>query len=325
LNTIFVIGGAGYVGSHCCKRFASAGWRVVTFDNLSTGWREFVKWGPLIEGDILDRAGLNAAVRATQPDVVAHFAALSSVADSMADPGRYYRNNVQGSLNVLDALRAAETDKLVFSSSAAIYGMPAAGPVTEAHPLAPINPYGATKLMAERMMADYGAAHGLRWVALRYFNAAGADPEGRIGERHHPETHLIPLAMRSLLGDDQVFTVCGGDYDTRDGAAIRDYVHVDDLASAHLAAADYLLAGGPPVALNLGTGRGASVLEVADTIERASGRILQRRIGPRRLGDPPMLVASNTLARERLDWTPKYDLDEIVRTAWRWHGQDASA
>jgi len=320
MKTILMTGGAGYVGSHCCKAFAMAGWRVVTFDNLSTGWRDLVKWGPLIEGDILDRAALEAALRDTEADVVGHFAALSSVADSVADPAAYYRCNVQGSLNVLDAMRATGRSKLVFSSTASVYGESADEVLTEAHPLAPINPYGASKLMAERMMRDHDAAYGLSSVSLRYFNAAGADPDGETGERHEPETHLIPLAARGLLQDDYVFTVHGSDFETRDGAAVRDYVHVSDLARAHLAAADYLLAGGATAAVNLGSGRGATVLEVADAIERAAGRPLRRKLGPRRPGDPPRLVASIALARDLLGWTPtQSSIDEIVATAWRWH------
>jgi UDP-arabinose 4-epimerase len=320
MKTILMIGGAGYVGSHCCKAFAGAGWRVVTFDNLSTGWRDLVKWGPLIEGDVLDRAALESAMRETAPDVVGHFAALSSVAESVADPAAYYRCNVVGTLHVLEAMRAAGRNKLVFSSSAAVYGAPTAAVLTEDHPLAPMNPYGASKLMAERMIRDHDVAYGLSSVSLRYFNAAGADAEGETGERHEPETHLIPLAARGLLRDDYAFTVHGSDFPTRDGTALRDYVHVSDLARAHLAAAAYLLVGGPTAAINLGSGVGATVLEVAGAIERAAGRRLPRQPGPRRAGDPPALVASNALARELLDWVPTQSgIDEIVATAWRWH------
>jgi UDP-arabinose 4-epimerase len=319
---ILIIGGAGYIGSHCCKGFAAAGWNVTVFDNLSHGWRDLVKWGPLIEGDILDRPALDAAMRQAKPDVVAHFAALTSVGDSVADPALYYRNNVLGTLNVLDAMRAASVQGLVFSSTAATYGVPQADVLTEDHPQLPINPYGSTKLAAERMIREYGEAYGLRSVALRYFNAAGADPDGEIGERHEPETHLIPLAAKGLLRDDYAFTIFGDDFDTRDGTAIRDYVHVSDLARAHVAAAAYLMAGGPTEAINLGSGNGATVGEVASAIEAVSGRRLPRTIGPRRAGDPARLVASNSKAQALLDWTPTQSgIDEIVRTAWKWHAE----
>lgn len=322
MANILIIGGAGYIGSHCCKAFAAAGWNVATFDNLSRGWRDFVKWGPLIEGDILDRAALDAAMRQVKPDVVAHFAALTSVGESVADPALYYRNNVVGTMNVLDAMRAAGVGSLVFSSTAATYGVPQADLLTEDHPQVPINPYGSTKLAAERMMADYGEAFGLRSVALRYFNAAGADPDGETGERHEPETHLIPLAAKGLLRDDYAFTIFGDDFDTRDGTAIRDYVHVSDLARAHVAAAQYLMDGGPTQAINLGTSRGTTVGEVAAAIEAVSGRRLPRTIGPRRAGDPARLVASNSKALELLHWTPiQSGIEEIVRTAWRWHAE----
>jgi UDP-arabinose 4-epimerase len=322
MATILIIGGAGYIGSHCCKAFAAAGWNVVTFDNLSRGWRDLVKWGPLVVGDILDRPSLDAAMRQTAPDVVAHFAALTSVSESVADPALYYRHNVVGTMNILDAMRSARIANLVFSSSAATYGVPQADLVTESHPQAPINPYGSTKLAAERMIAEYGAAFGIRAVALRYFNAAGADAEGETGERHEPETHLIPLAAKGLLRDDYAFTIFGDDFDTPDGTAVRDYVHVSDLARAHLAAAEYLMAGGAAQAINLGTGRGATVAEVASAIEAVSGRRLSRTIGPRRAGDPARLVASNGKARDLLNWTPAQSgIEEIVRTAWRWHAE----
>jgi UDP-arabinose 4-epimerase len=319
---ILIIGGAGYIGSHCCKGFAAAGWNVTVFDSLSHGWRDLVKWGPLIEGDILDRPALDAAMRQARPDVVAHFAALTSVGDSVADPALYYRNNVVGTLNVLDAMRAASVRSLVFSSTAATYGVPQAEVLTEDHPQIPINPYGATKLAAERMIGDYGAAYGLRSVALRYFNAAGADPDGETGERHEPETHLIPLAAKGLLRDDYAFTIFGDDFDTRDGTAIRDYVHVSDLARAHVAAAEYLAAGGATQAINLGTSNGITVAEVASAIEAISGRRLPRTIGPRRAGDPARLVASNSKALDLLNWAPTQSgIDEIVRTAWNWHAE----
>jgi UDP-arabinose 4-epimerase len=323
LKTIFVTGGAGYVGSHCCKAFAQAGWRVVVFDNLSYGWRDMVRWGPLIEGDILDPSSLNAAIAETKPDVVAHFAALTSVGESVKDPGLYYRNNSIGAFNILESMRAHGVDKMIFSSTAATYGVPHETPMPETHPQLPINPYGWSKLMVERMMHDYAAAYGLRYAALRYFNAAGADGDGEVGERHVPETHVIPLAARGALRDDYVFTIFGDDFETRDGTCVRDYIHVTDLSAAHAAAADYLLKGGEAMAFNLGTGDGTTVKEIADAVEKASGRPLPRRIGPRRAGDPPVLVASNARAKSVLGWTPKHSsIDEIVSSAWAWALKD---
>jgi UDP-arabinose 4-epimerase len=323
LKTILVTGGAGYVGSHCCKAFANAGWKVVVFDNLFRGWRDMVKWGPLIEGDILDRAALDAAFAEVKPDVVAHFAALTYVGESVADPGFYYRNNSFGAFNLLEAMRAAGVNKLIFSSTAATYGAPLQTLIDEDHPQLPINPYGWSKLFVERMMADYAAAYDLRYAALRYFNAAGADAAGEVGERHEPETHVIPLAARGALRDDYVFTIFGDDFDTRDGTCVRDYIHVSDLGRAHAAAADYLLGGGAAMAFNLGTGHGTTVKEIADAIETVAERPLPRRIGPRRVGDPAVLVASNARARAILDWEPRQSsIDEIVQSAWAWAKKD---
>jgi UDP-arabinose 4-epimerase len=323
LKTILVTGGAGYVGSHCCKAFAKAGWKVVVFDNLFRGWRDMVKWGPLIEGDILDRSALDAAFAEVKPDVVAHFAALTSVGESVADPSLYYRNNSFGAFNLLEAMRAAGVNKLIFSSTAATYGVPHQTPLPEDHPQLPINPYGWSKLFVERMMADYAAAYDLRYAALRYFNAAGADGEGEVGERHEPETHVIPLAARGALRDDYVFTIFGDDFETRDGTCVRDYIHVSDLGRAHAAAADYLFGGGAAMAFNLGTGHGTTVKEIADAIESVSGRPLPRRIGPRRAGDPAVLVASNARAKAILGWEPQHSsIDEIVQSAWAWAKKD---
>jgi UDP-arabinose 4-epimerase len=323
LKTILVTGGAGYVGSHCCKAFAQAGWIVVVFDNLFRGWRDMVKWGPLIEGDILDRAALDAAIAKVRPDVVAHFAALTYVGESVADPGLYYRNNSFGAFNLLEAMQSAGVDKLIFSSTAATYGVPYQTPMPEDHPQLPINPYGWSKLVVERMMADYAKAYDLRYAALRYFNAAGADADGEVGERHEPETHVIPLAARGALRDDYEFTIFGDDFDTRDGTCVRDYVHVSDLGRAHAAAADYLLGGGAAMPFNLGTGQGTTVKEIADAIEKVSGRPLPRRIGPRRAGDPAVLVASNARAKAILGWEPRQSsIDEIVQSAWAWAKTD---
>jgi UDP-arabinose 4-epimerase len=319
---LFVTGGAGYVGSHCCKAFAQAGWDVVVYDNLSRGWREFVRWGDLIEGDLLDAPRLSRALAEVRPDAVAHFAALAYVAESVARPDLYYRVNVCGTLNLLDAMRAADVGRLVFSSTCATYGAPERLPIDEETPQAPINPYGWSKLIVERMLADHAAAYGLRYAALRYFNAAGADPDGQIGERHDPEPHVIPLAIRGALSGDHVFTVHGDDYDTRDGTAVRDYIHVADLADAHVRALRHLMRDGEAGAFNLGTGRGVSVAEIAAAVERAAGRAFPRKTGPRRPGDPPVLVASAEKARRMLGWSPRRsDIETIIATAWRWHAQ----
>ena len=320
MRTIFVTGGAGYVGSHCCKAFAAAGWRVVVFDNLYRGWRDLARFGEFVEGDILDLPRLTAAMVEARPDVVAHFAALTYVGESVADPARYYENNATGSWNILAAMRAAGCSKIIFSSTAATYGEPQEIPMPETHRQLPINPYGWSKLIVERMLHDYAAAYGLRYAALRYFNAAGADPDGEVGERHDPETHVIPLAIRGALSDEYVFTIFGDDFDTRDGTCVRDYVHVTDLALAHRLAADHLADGGEGGAFNLGTGTGTTVKEIADAVETVSGKPLKRAVGPRRAGDPPTLVASNAKAREVLGWSPqRSDIAIIVKDAWAWH------
>jgi UDP-arabinose 4-epimerase len=324
VKTIFVTGGAGYVGSHCCKEFSRQGWNVVVYDNLKHGWRDMVRWGELVEGDILDAPALNAAVERVRPDVLAHFAALISVGESVVDPALHYRNNTVGAFNILEALRSNGVDKMIFSSTAATYGEPQEAPMPETHRQMPINPYGRSKLAVEWMMADYASAYGLRFASLRYFNAAGASPDGDIGERHEPETHVIPLAARGALRDDYQFTIFGDDFDTRDGTCVRDYIHVSDLGRAHAAAADYLMAGGKGDFFNLGTGEGTTVKEIADAIEKVSGKPLPRHVGPRRAGDPPVLVASNRKAREVLGWTPTASsIDTIVESAWAWARKDA--
>lgn len=324
-NTVLVTGGAGYVGSHCCKAFARAGWTVVTYDNLSRGWREFVQWGDLIEGDIMDPAGLKAAMEAVRPDAVAHFAAFAYVGESVSDPGLYYRNNTLGTLNILDAMVEAGIDKLIFSSTCATYGVPETVPMDEAIPQNPINPYGWSKLFVEKILDDYDRAHGLKSVKLRYFNAAGADFDVETGERHEPETHLIPLALQGQLKDGFELTVFGDDFDTRDGTCVRDYIHVMDLADAHLRALDYLQDGHPSNVFNLGTGTGTTVMEIVEAVERVSGAPVRRKVGPRREGDPPALVASARKALEVLGWEPKHsDIDTIIQTAWAWHQKEAN-
>ncbi len=318
--TIFVTGGAGYVGAHCCKAFARAGWNVVVYDNLSRGWRDFVRWGRLIEGDIRDAEALTAALREVRPDAVAHFAALAYVGESVSNPGLYFDVNTRGTLGLLQAMQACDVSRIVFSSTCATYGVPERLPIREDTPQAPINPYGASKLMVERMLADFGHAHGLRSVALRYFNAAGADPEGKIGERHEPETHLIPLAIAAARAGDSQLTVFGGDFATPDGTCIRDYIHVADLADAHVLALRHLLAGGASDVFNLGTETGTSVREVIAAVERVSAAPVRFVTGPLRDGDPPVLVASAAKAREKLGWAPqRSDIDSIMRDAWRWH------
>ena len=326
MKTIFVTGGAGYVGSHCCKEFAAQGWNVVVYDNLSRGWRDLARWGELVEGDILDRDALQSALTAAKPDVLAHFAALTYVGESVEDPALYYRNNTLGTFNILESMRAVGVDKMIFSSTAATYGVPHQVPMPEDHPQQPINPYGWSKLMVERMMDDYARAYGLRFASLRYFNAAGASPDGEIGERHEPETHVIPLAAKGALSSDYAFTIFGDDFDTRDGTCVRDYIHVCDLGRAHAAAAKYLMDGGAAEFFNLGTGEGTTVKEIADAIEKVSGRPLPRKIGPRRAGDPAVLVASNAKAKAKLGWEPtQSSVDEIVQSAWNWAQKDAKA
>ena len=327
--TVLVTGGAGYVGSHACKALAGAGYTPVVYDNLALGHRDFVKWGPLVTGDIADRKRLDRALRKYRPQAVMHFAALISVGESVDNPALYYRNNVAGTLTLLEAVAAGGIGAFVFSSSAAVYGTPSTVPIPEDHPFDPVSPYGANKAMVERMLRDMEAPAGIRSVALRYFNAAGADADGELGEEHEPETHLIPLVIDAALGKRRHIEIYGTDYDTPDGTAVRDYVHVADLADAHVRALGHLLDGGPSLALNLGTGRGNSVREVIAAVEAVSGRPVPVREGPRRPGDPPALVADPARARDILGWRPQFDsLDAIVETAWRWHaggrGKDAA-
>jgi UDP-arabinose 4-epimerase len=323
-KTVFVTGGAGYVGSHCAKAFAQAGWTVVTYDNLSRGHRDLVKWGDLIEGDILDQQALTAAIQRVQPDAVAHFAALAYVAESVAQPDIYYRNNVTGTMNLLDAMVVGGVNRMVFSSSCATYGI-SNDLITEDTPQKPINPYGETKKICEHMIRDYGQAHDIRSVILRYFNAAGCDPDGDTGERHDPEPHVIPLAIRGAMDGTFTFNILGGDYDTPDGTCVRDYVHVSDLGEAHALALKYLSDGGASEILNLGTGHGSSVMQLADAVSRVAGKEVPRVIADRRPGDPPSLVASAGKAKRVLGWEPRQsDLDTILTTAWAWFQQDAA-
>jgi UDP-arabinose 4-epimerase len=319
-KTILVTGGAGYIGSHACKALAQAGHVPVAFDNLVYGHRSAVRWGPLEVGDIADRDRLDAVIAHYRPDAVMHFAAYAYVGESVTDPARYYRNNVAGTLTLLEALVRHGVERIVFSSTCATYGIPERTPIDEAHPQQPINPYGASKLMIERMLRDFDVAYGLRSVSLRYFNAAGADPAGEIGEDHDPETHLVPLALQAALGQREALQVFGTDYPTPDGSCIRDYVHVSDLAQAHVLALDYLADGGASLALNLGTGRGHSVFEVIEAARVVSGRDIPVVLAGRREGDPPVLMAVADKARAVLGWQPVYtELEETLRHAWDWH------
>ncbi len=318
---VLVVGGAGYIGSHTCLVLAERGYEPVVFDNLSNGHAEFVRWGPLEEGDIRDRKRLDEVFAKHRPDAVLHFAALIEVGESVKDPVSFYENNVGGALNLLAAVLSAGVDAFVFSSTCATYGLPERVPMDETHPQAPINPYGRTKWIIEQALKDYGTYKGLRSVMLRYFNAAGADPDGRIGEWHSPETHAIPLAIEAALGRRDGFKVFGSDYDTRDGTCVRDYIHVLDLADAHVRAVDYLLEGGETVELNLGTGTGTTVKELLAAISVVSGRPFPVEYVGRRDGDSTSLVADNARAREVLGWQPRFSLEEIIRSAWHWHSR----
>lgn len=321
MATILVTGGAGYVGAHCCLALSRAGFDVVVYDNFSNGHPEFVRWGRAERGDIRDRARLADVLRTHRVDAVLHCAALIEVGESVRDPGRFYDNNVAGSLAVLDAIREAGVRTLVFSSTCATYGTPNYLPMNEAHPQAPINPYGWTKLIVERAIKDEAAAHGLRYALLRYFNAAGAAFEEGIGERHNPESHAIPLALFTLLGRRERFSVFGADYATRDGSCLRDYIHVMDLADAHVRAVQRLLGGGDCLAANLGTGDGVTVLELLAAINRVTGREPPHQIVGRRDGDPAALLADAGLAQRELGWTPQRSIDAVIASAWAWHSQ----
>jgi UDP-glucose 4-epimerase len=321
MTNILVVGGAGYIGSHTCLDLAGRGFTPVVYDNLSNGHAEFVQWGPLERGDIRDRERLASVLETYRPAAIVHFAALIEVGESVKAPAAFFDNNVAGTLCLLLAAQDAGIDKLVFSSTCATYGMPESVPMKETHPQNPINPYGRSKLIVEQMLADLGRYQGLRSVALRYFNAAGADPEGRIGERHSPETHAVPLAIEAALGKRAGFSIFGTDYDTRDGTCVRDFIHVADLADAHGRAVEYLIGGGESVALNLGTGTGTTVQELLSTVRHFAGRPFPINREGRRAGDAPVLVADNAKAKAVLGWTPRHDLDSIVRTAWNWHSR----
>lgn len=317
---VLVCGGAGYIGSHMVRALRASGMEVVVYDNLSTGHRRALPDVALVVADLRDGEALARTFAMHRIDAVLHFAARSLVGESVALPLDYYAQNVGGTLNLLQAMVRAGVDRLVFSSTAAVYGIPDAQLIDESSATQPINPYGASKLMVERVLADAATAHGLRSVTFRYFNAAGADPSGEIGESHEPETHLIPNVLRSVLGTGPALQVFGDDYPTPDGTCVRDYVHVSDLAAAHLKALDYLHGNDGAEVFNLGSNDGFSVRQVIEAAERVTGREIPYDVRPRRAGDPPRLVASSALARHKLGWEPKYgDLSTILDTAWRWH------
>ena len=319
MTAVLVAGGAGYIGAQTCKALAQAGFTPVTLDSLVTGYKAAVKWGPLVEADLRDREAILGAIRQYDIKSAIHFAAFSLVGESTRNPAKYYDNNVGAATAFASALVEGGVEALVFSSTAAAYGIPVQTPIPEDHPLNPINPYGGSKIAFEQVLHWMSQAHPLRYTILRYFNAAGADPDGEIGESHIPETHLIPLICQAALGKGQPLTVFGTDYDTKDGTAIRDYIHVVDLAEAHVAAVRRLLGGGDNRIFNVGTGEGVTVLEMLTTAERVMGRPVPHSFGPRRAGDPQSLVADVRRIRETLDWSAKHsDLETLIRTAAQW-------
>jgi UDP-arabinose 4-epimerase len=319
MTSILVTGGAGYIGSHTCKALHQAGFTPVVYDNLSRGNAEAAKWGELVVGDLADRSLLRETLSRHRPAAVVHFAAFAYVGESNESPALYYRNNVGGTAELLAAMHDCDVRHIVFSSSCAVYGVPRAVPIVEQNPFNPVNPYGATKMLCEHMLRDCAANSTLSFMALRYFNAAGADPDGEIGECHVPETHAIPLLLDAAAGDSPTFTIFGDDYPTADGTCIRDYIHVADLADAHVRAVRELLRGTESAAVNIGTGRGWSVRELVDIARKVTGRDVPVRIGPRRPGDPPALVSDPALARTRLGWSPRYaDVAQQVAHAWAW-------
>jgi len=322
---VLVVGGAGYIGSHMVKHLAIKGCRVTTLDNLTSGHRDAVLQGDFVLGDLADKSMLRELFATTPFDAVMHFASFIQVGESVQKPAMYYENNVTNTLNLLDTMRLAGVDKFIFSSTAATFGEPQYSPIDEKHPQLPINPYGRSKLFIERILDDYDHAYGLRSVCLRYFNAAGADPEGQLGERHDPETHLIPLILQAASGRRPSISVFGRDYGTPDGTCIRDYVHISDLCSAHWLALMSLMNGAGSQRYNLGNGQGFSVQEVIDSALRVTGRKIQVADALRRVGDPARLVADATLATQQLGWQPRFsDLDLILAHAWQWEQRMAS-
>ncbi|MEE4356139.1 MAG: UDP-glucose 4-epimerase GalE [Desulfococcaceae bacterium] len=319
-KNILVAGGAGYIGSHMCKYLFKKGFSPVVLDNLMYGHPRAVKWGPLIQGDISDSALLDHVFSEYDFAGVMYFAAFINVGESVTDPAKYYQNNVGSAIHLLEAMQRHGAGNLIFSSSCAVYGEPREIPLTETHPCHPINPYGRSKLMVEQILSDFDTAYGMKYTSLRYFNAAGADPDGELGEDHSPETHLIPLIFQTILGKRNMLSVFGNDYPSKDGTCIRDYIHINDLARAHLLALERLLDGGDSAAYNLGNGAGYSVKEVIDMAEKVSGKAIPCEIKPRRAGDPPVLIGSAEKAVRELGWKPEFpDLESIMKTAWDWH------
>lgn len=319
MKKILVVGGAGYIGSHMVKMLLARDYEVVTLDNLSGGYREAVVGGEFIHGDIADTVFLENLFTQYKIDGVMHFASYIQVGESVDNPAKYYRNNVSNTLNLLDAMVRHDVKAFIFSSTAALFGEPEYTPIDEKHPTVPINPYGQSKLMVEQALADYEHAYGLQSVCLRYFNAAGADPEGELGERHDPETHLIPLILQAASGRRDSIKIFGTDYDTPDGTCVRDYIHITDLCDAHILGLERLWDGKGSAAFNLGNGQGFSVQEVIDTVRRVSGRDFEVIQEPRRAGDPARLVADSSNARDALGWSPQYaELDTIIKHAWNW-------
>ena len=317
---ILVTGGAGYIGSHTVKLLLDNGYQVLTYDSMELGHPEAVVGGTTIEGDLLDRDRLDRTLDEFPIDAVIHFAAYASVPDSVANPDKYFNNNVCGGLNLLDAMRAHDVDRIIFSSSAATYGEPLHIPIEESHPQNPTNPYGESKLAFEKILKWYDVAYGIRSISLRYFNAAGADPDGRIGEDHDPEQHLIPIVLQTALGQRECVKIFGTDWDTPDGTCVRDYIHVTDLADAHSLALRALANGTQTTAYNLGNGDGQSVKQVIETAGEVVGRKIPSEAAPRRPGDPARLVASSERLKKELGWKPRYpELHTIIETAWRWH------
>jgi UDP-arabinose 4-epimerase len=320
MKNILVTGGAGYIGSHACKVLKENGYNPITYDNLCLGNKDFVKWGPLVIGDTHDSEKVAATIKEYNIDAVIHFAAFAYVGESVSDPAKYYYNNVEGTLGLLNGMRAAGCDKIVFSSTCAVYGEPEIVPINEQTPKAPVNSYGRSKLFCEGILADYARAYDLKYVALRYFNASGDDWDGQVGENREIETHLIPRAMMALQGYIDDFAVFGSDFPTKDGTAVRDYIHVLDLAKAHILALEYIAKEQKCGIFNLGVGTGYSVAEVLEKINEISGKQLPAPKGDRRPGDPPELVADASLARETLGFNPvNSSLDDIIKSAWNWH------
>jgi UDP-glucose 4-epimerase len=324
-STILVTGGAGYIGSHAVLALSKAGYEVIVLDNLSYGHRELVEQVlqvKLVVGDTSDRALLDRIFTTHDITAVMHFAAYIAVGESVTDPAKYYRNNVTGTLTLLEAMLAASINKFIFSSTCALYGVPKTVPITEDHPQDPISPYATSKWMVERILSDFDRAYGLKSVRFRYFNAAGADPTGLLGEDHAPETHLIPLVLLTALGKHEYISILGTDYPTSDGTCIRDYIHVSDLAQAHVLGLEYLLKGGDSEVFNLGNGSGFSVRQVIETARLVTGKEIKAVEGDRRPGDPPILVGSSDRASKALGWHPQYpDLNDILTHAWHWHQQ----